>query len=245
MKTLAAVLLPAVLCACSPKPAPPVASAPVAPVATAASADVNASGQVFITMRNGNTVKLGGVPVMFYRFEVAATNIAAARSNAVVAQLPTLDKIKATLAHQTKTKEAREATFKAFTVAHTNLNRMLASAPNDRARLQAELQKFKDQRDAAIKADNDAEFLVRVAKAELARNAPITHFMRLKWPTPDYNTLTDADGNFTARLPAGREFVAVVFASRTVGDREEEYAWAQTVPQSGKLLLSNENMFRE
>lgn len=258
MKTLCTLLFAAALCACSPKPAPPVAAPPAAPVAPAAQvapvapADVTASGQVFITMRNGNTVKLGGVPVMFYRFDVATANAAAARSNSVLAQLGALDKVKAAMANQTKTKEAREATFKAFTVAHTNLNRMMASVPSDlpsreatRNRLQAELQKFEDRRHAASKADDDAKFAIKLAEIEAAKHTPGEHLMRLKWPTPEHNTLTDADGNFTAKLPAGREFVAVVFASRSVGADEEKYAWAQTVPPNGKLLLSNENLFKE
>jgi hypothetical protein len=248
MKTLCILLFAAALCACSPKPAPPVAAPPVAPVAPA---DVTASGQVFITMRNGNTVKLGGVPVMFYRFDVATANAAAARSNSVLAQLGALDKVKAAMAHQTKTKEAREVSWKAFTVANTNLNRMLANAPKDdnliplRGRLQAELQKFADRHDAVAKVNEDAKLAVKLAEAEMARNTGRDHLMRLKWPTPEHNTLTDADGNFTAKLPAGREFVAVVFASRSVGADEEKYAWAQTVPPNGKLLLSNENLFKE
>ncbi len=58
---------------------------------------------------------------------------------------------------------------------------------------------------------------------------------------------TDADGKFTLSVPAGNNYVIAASASRSVGDKTEEYNWivdvdATKAVQSLTVLLSNDNL---
>jgi hypothetical protein len=249
MKTLPLIACLLMLCgACKQQkdPAAPIAKVP------APAAEREGSGQVFVATKGGNTVKLGGVPVLLFSAEVVAAKLTEVRSNSVAGISRGLERLRAAEAAQVKTKAARAVTAKPLATASMNLNNMLARTKatdlaffDTRDRLQAELQGFADRHDAVALADEQAKQAVSAAESEVLRHTPTAHLLKAKWPTPDFKSTTDADGNFSARLPAGREFVAVVFASRLVGDTQERYAWVQTVPANVRLLLSNENRFSE
>lgn len=248
MKTLPLIACLLMLCgACKQQkePAAPIAKVP------APAAEREVSGQVFVATKGGNTVKLGDVPVLLFSAEVVAAKLTEVRSNSVAGISRALGPLREAEAAQVKTKAAREASWKAFTVAHTNFNIMRAKMTADDffgskgARIQTEFDGFQNRHLANKEADLRAELVVLDAKTAVLTNTPTEHLLKAKWPTPDFKTTTDADGNFSVRLPAGREFVAVVFASRLVGDTQERYAWVQTVPANVRLLLSNENRFSE
>lgn len=260
MKALLALLLTLSAVACQ-KPPPPTAT-PAAPAASAPAAR-EVSGQVFIAMQNGSAVKLGGVPVLIYPASVAATNLAAVREAVRARNAELVANLIAAEAAQIKTKAARALTWGALTNAHTNLNaafllsgtgRKGKSDPLEefdrlsaaRARMTAELQKFADRHDAVALTDVKAQLLVSRTRQAVLDNSVALAAAKRNWPTPDFKATTDADGNFAARLPSSGESVAVVFASRRVGDNEEQYAWVQTVPTGqSRLLLSNENLLKD
>lgn len=64
-------------------------------------------------------------------------------------------------------------------------------------------------------------------------------------PPSPVATKTDADGRFQVRHDVGEEFVVVAFAERSLGEREERYAWvvaSSMIPKDGPFFLSNDNL---
>lgn len=66
-------------------------------------------------------------------------------------------------------------------------------------------------------------------------------------PRPSITTKTDAQGHFTVRLPASKQFAVIAHDSRVVGSQTEEYYWCVKYPstesrKSGKIVLANDNL---
>lgn len=210
-------------------------------------------GQVFVALKNGNSVKLGGVAVLIYQPSVVSAILSAARSNSAAARPPLDAAVRNAEAKAAKTRAASEQASKASENARTNLNLTLKRLDtNDldfikkALPIHAEMDKFRAREAACEKAHLESLEAVVKARTELLQHTAAAYLERTSWPTPDFKAVTDADGNFSARLPA-REFVALVSASRKIGDTDEKYLWIQTISPSepGRILFSNENLFRE
>lgn len=255
MKTLPLIACLLMFCGACKQKKEPAVTPPVPAVAKAETvappAEREIAGQVFVTMKNGGTVKLGGVPVSIYQPETVSAILSQVRSNSVAKEPALQTALSNAKSKQAATSVARQASWGAFTNAHTNLNAMLKRLKADdsffdnKTRQQAELEKFADRHLAKKELDLEANKVLLSALQAVADNWVKNSIYNAKWPSPDFKSMTDADGNFACRLPSGREFVAVVFASRKVADSDEKYAWVQTIPAGVRLLLSNENMLNE
>lgn len=203
-------------------------------------------------MKSANAVKLAGVPVLIYQRPEVEGILASARSNVARAKPALTAALLTAKTNQAATTVAREASWGAFTNAHTNLNTMLKRVKGDdffdaRDRMQTQIDGFIARHNARKLADLEAQLAVVKAEENLARET-VTHYLEnTGWPTPDHKVVTDADGNFVCRLPAGREFVAVVLANRKLAASEEKYLWLETIPQrtEGRMMLNNGNLFSE
>lgn len=199
-----------------------------------ATASREVSGQVFVALRNGESVRLGGVAVLIYRPETANVFLDQARSNSAAARPPLLAAVNA----------AEEATAKAKAAcrqADTALQNAIQNGAQDDLRRQ-----FRNRQKSAIDANIAALDVQIEAGKKLAANSVATRLRTFDLPSPDFKSVTDADGKFTASLPA-KEFVAVVRASRMIGKFTESYLWVETIPanQTTPVLFSNENILRE
>jgi hypothetical protein len=209
-------------------------------------------GQVFIATKGGANIKLGAVKVAIYRPDVLKDLLDEARTARAVETERLEKRLSEALAIQKATDEALQVGLKA----EANAKKSLATLPVPRSvqtfgydprkeQLKPFEERVEESRQKAISADR-AVIEIKQGHARNTVSAQVMTAMS-KWPAPHLHAVTDADGQFRATLPGGKEFVAVVFAERRVVEEVEKYLWIETLPANSKgmIILSNQNLFSE
>ena len=241
MKTVSLLLAAIILGACSakeePKTVPP-------PVRAQAVADREVTGQVFITQKNGQSVKLGNIEVVAVEFAIAKARLDRARSNSFELLKPVEARATAAEAKDSQARQAADDAEKALANARVNT----ATLPFMR---QVDILAPFQERDAKarsvyITALGEAIKVQEETAKQRRKLTPGAIAFSELWPSQLASAMTDADGNFAIRLPS-RETVLVAHSSRMLLDTVEDYHWVITVPtnHSGKLLLNNANLLSQ
>lgn len=216
------------------------------------SSEQEVQGQVFIATKGGANFKLGAVKVAIYRPPVLKDLLDQARNARLVEKERLEKKLNEALAVQKTADEALQAGLKA----EANAKKSLAALPVPRSvqtfgydPRKEQLKPFEDRVAECRQKLMSADRAVLDVKLEQAKNTVSAQVMAAipKWPSPDMQAVTDADGQFRTMLPGGKEFVAVVFTERRVIEEVERYLWMEAIPPNSKgmLILSNQNLFSE
>ncbi len=231
MRIILLCLFTALLAGCNQSPPPASELKSPAPAA-----DRLITGQVFITQRNGLSVKLGSVEVAVVEFNEGAKHIDSVRQQAVL-RLATVRSNAMTCAQQaSKLREFRDSELKSLRTAQSNTSNSDALKPFiDRVRLA-------NERLSVAERDLETQNFFEDEQLSAMRDASLA--FKTNWPGLLRTTSTDADGNFKVSVPAGRQVLLVASAKRLVLNKTERFGWAETVgPNStSEVRLSNRNM---
>jgi len=185
------------------------------------------NGQVFIVTRGGQSIKLGLVEVFaFERGDVEKTIREVDRK--MKNERENIADLQRTVeAAYKQAKEGQDAAFEQE-LKHIE-NHDLQTRYETASRLTYELIAFK----------------ASVASRLNYVNSSTSYFAA--FPQPVAKAKTDADGNFSIRLPMLGSFLIGATAKRLAGDKTEYYAWLVSTDPDGmqKLTLSNDNLTSE
>jgi hypothetical protein len=190
------------------------------------------SGQVFVTVNDGSSIKLGGVEVL------AASGEALERAFQELA--PKVESEKPVLREAVKRAEA------ALTIAREQSKQ--AEARRDKAmktfNTNAFIASLDDVR-AASDATQAAEAAMKKAVGGLAA-WPSAEFFFQALPMPSARTMTNADGEFNLVVPTRSRFAVAAHAERNIGDTKEHFYWLVWVTPGEvtrqPFLLTNRNL---
>lgn len=231
MRKILLLLFAAALTACKP-------SAPV----TEASQKTHAppperilSGQVFITQRNGQSVKLGGVTVAATEFGEASKFIEQMRSDGVRRLRNAQSNTLATARQARSLREYRNSELKVLETAQSNTDNSNALAPF--------WKRVREANERLAEAERMLAF-DELTEDHLRRSLLDASFaFQTNWPGLIRTATSDADGNFKLSAPIDRQVLIVASAKRQFFDKTERYGWAVAVGTNSppEVLLSNQN----
>ncbi len=225
-------------------------------------------GQVYVVLKNGETIKLSVAEVLLYDALAMRTYLTNALRQA------SADMLRLNERHEAAIKE-RDSLFQANTVLRGKRANVVAEedalkSKQDAAKQRAQLVRNNKEaldtaRAAYYEAEKQASELVdsrlklnsEIAKNETAVNQLKAEIKNLDemirdfdpnndifrgLPPPRTTCRTDADGRFFFKVPADQKFWVVAQAARSVLENEEKYFWI--VPADGEqVLLNNANFF--
>jgi hypothetical protein len=189
-------------------------------------------GQVFIVTRGHESIKLGLVDVLLFRESVARKYAAA--------KLAEILETKASLAQEIDSMQtllgASQERASAAAVTYDAARRR-----GDRAEMAKQMGVIREC-DAVQRTCMSAFDDYRSRQAALDKQS----FVLEGLPEPIARTETDANGEFTLKVPARGRFVLAAQTQREVFGSAETYTWLVLVPdgarKGAKVLLSNETM---
>lgn len=196
------------------------------------SRETKLSGQVFVTVNDGSSIKLGGIEVQAFDEGVVE------RSMQELA--PKVESEKPLLAENVKRAEL------ALTAAADQYT--LAAKRNEKAMKAMNVEEFLASSDAlrsATKTKAAAEADLRKAVAGQAA-WPSAEFYFGGLPQPSVRTMTNADGEFDLIVPTRSRFAVAAHAERSIGDTKEHFYWLVWVTPGEvthqPFLLTNRNL---
>ncbi len=222
----------------------------------ACSRQTSVSGQVFITVNVGSSIKLGGVDVL----ALSRTDLAAALSKTLQQEEAERSRLRGEV--EAAEGASREA-GKKLNALQAQLDALSAEQKAARAKwMYSEWRtsereaatkrawELKDQLDVLEKSLPSAqrEALAasekRDAAVERAASRPTVDGYFASLPKPIASAVTNADGAFSIVVPTRERFALAVHATRRVGDTPEEHYWLIWIDpreKNNSLLLTNRN----
>ncbi len=190
--------------------------------------NTSVSGQVFVTVNVGSSIKLGGVEVL-----------ALSRADLAGALEKTLDKNLAEISRLRRDVAAADAASTEARKKVDALQAQLFALSAEQKAPHVEWMYSEAQREAIVAVKNRNEAVERAANWPTVES----HFASL--PKPIAAAVTNADGVFSIVVPTRERFALAVHATRRVGGTEEEYYWLIWVDPREKndsILVTNRNL---
>jgi hypothetical protein len=186
------------------------------------------TGEIFITTRGGNSIKLGGVLISVFD-RASVDECIKTRGKEIEASLAKLNP------RLEQAKNENESSLKAWKAAVARLR----GSDTDDFNRQYEAEEALKNVHKKKQADEDK------IMQEMREVCSATHYLQMM-PSPLLSAKANSDGKFRVALPRSSRLVLAAIATRAVGGETEHYYWLLPLdPPSGdavEIALSNDNL---
>jgi len=220
-------------------------------LASCAKAPDRVSGQVYVALKNGESMKLGAVPVLFVETVVANRRMNELRSMHEAAGKD-LSRLREAISKQKEENQRLETLLERYDKAWLYLT---VGEPDIEGALRitgekdtADIKRRKDELSRELATNRERLGRLEEAEKILAPSdmGKLQFYFTTNYPSL-FSTTTDPEGKFwgPSSIPNGCSVIA--YARRAAGEEIEDYFWFLPLTPSNRtnLLLNNQNLFEE